>query len=85
MCRALALYGRDAGQIERLARSSPRAKSERADYWPPTVAAALRDTPRRRPGAPPTVHTPRGSFSGVLGGAQGGPESRWEPPEGELS
>jgi len=84
VCRALALYSRDAAQIERVARSSPRAaraKSERPDYWPRTVAAALRATPPRRTVAPPPVHTPRTSHSDVLRCAQGCGES----PEGERS
>ena len=84
VCRALALYSRDAAQIERLARSSPRAaraKSERADYWPRTVEAALCHTPPRRPVAPPTVHTPGGLGSDALRSAQ----DRGEPPEGDVS
>jgi primase-polymerase (primpol)-like protein len=79
VCRALALYSRDPAQIERLARSSPRAaraKSERADYWPRTVEAALRHTPPRRPGAPPTVHTRGGVSLESRGGAQGDGEAR---------
>jgi primase-polymerase (primpol)-like protein len=84
VCRALALYGRDPAQIERVARSSPRAaraKSERPDYWPRTVAAALRHTPRRRTDSPPPVHT-----SGGLGlESPRCAERLGEAPEGEMS
>jgi primase-polymerase (primpol)-like protein len=74
VCRALALYGRDPAQIERVARSSPRAaraKSERADYWPRTVEAALRHTPPRRPGAPPHCAYPGWGVLGVSRGCSG--------------
>ncbi len=84
VCRALALYGRDPAQIERLARSSPRAaraKSERPDYWPRTVAAALHHTPRRRTDSPPPVHTPGGLGLESPRCA----ERLGEPPEGEMS